>query len=407
MKKILLSLVLAAFAFSASAQEVSKEKTRWAGHTTNKFWYNWEISVGAGVGTAVRDMSGSSEGAFGDRLGFEGNISATKWFHPIIGARLQLQGGKFSNYPAGETNGELVKWPYIFVHADAMINLSNWIGGYREDRFYYAVPFIGFGYQAVDFTDSFKEKYGEGYNGAYATVFGLLNKLRVSKQFDINIELKAWLYREGDMPSMVGGDGGFGQSFSATVGFSYRFNKRGWDKAYTQSDLDVYVNEAQKLRDDLAAANAARVAAEEAAAQSKADADRALAKAQAAQKAADEAALRAAKAAEGIHATGNVIFFNYGTSQLTGTDKTRLALIADEIKAGDSKTVYTISGYADAQTGSKAGNKRVSANRAKNVYNYLVSCGVNRDQLKYDSFGGSVAPFPSNQKANRAAIINK
>lgn len=405
MKKVLLSLVLAAFAFSASAQEVSK--TRWAGLTTNKFWYNWEISAGVGVGTAVRDISGPSEGAFGDRLGIEGNISATKWFHPIIGARLQLQGGKFSNYAAGVENGELVKWPYVFVHADAMINLSNWIGGYREDRFYYAVPFVGFGYQASTFTDSFEKKYGEGCNSCYATVFGLLNKLRVSKSFDINIELKAWLYREAEMPKMVAASGQFGQSFSATVGFSYRFNKRGWDKAFTQKDLDVYVNEAQKLRDDLAAANAARIAAEEAAAQSKADADRALAKAQAAQKAAEEAALAAKKAAEGIHATGNVIFFNYGTSQLTGTDKTRLALIADEIKAGDSNAVYTISGYADAQTGSKAGNKRVSANRAKNVYNYLVSCGVNRGQLKYDSFGDTVAPFPSNQKANRAAIINK
>jgi len=404
MKKVILSLVLAAFAFSASAQDGSKEKTRWAGHTTNKFWYNWEISVGAGVGTAVRDVSGPSEGAFGDRLGFEGNFSLTKWFHPIVGARLQLQGGKFSNYPAADVNGKLVKWPYMFVHMDAMINLSNWIGGYREDRFYYAVPFVGFGYQATGFTDDFQEDYGGATNHGYAFTAGLLNKLRVSKAFDINIELKSWFFREGDMPEQVAATGRMGQAFSATVGLTYRFNKRGWDKAYTKSDIDVYMNEAQKLRDELAAANAAKAAAEEAAAQAKADADRSAARALAAQKAADEAAARAAKTAQGIHATGNVIFFNYGTSALTGTDKTRLALIADEIKAGDSKTVYTISGYADAQTGSKAGNRRVSENRAKNVYNYLVQCGVNRDQLKYDSYGDTVAPFKE-QKANRSAII--
>lgn len=41
----------------------------------------------------------------------------------------------------------------MFVHTDLMINFSNWAGGYRADRAYYAVPFVGFGYMAMDFTD--------------------------------------------------------------------------------------------------------------------------------------------------------------------------------------------------------------------------------------------------------------
>ena len=33
-----------------------------------------------------------------------------------------------------------MKDPYIFTHMDFMVNLSNWIGGERDDRVYYAVP---------------------------------------------------------------------------------------------------------------------------------------------------------------------------------------------------------------------------------------------------------------------------
>lgn len=400
MKKFLLSIALVAFAFTAFAQEeTSNEKLRWKGHLTNRFWDNWEISVGLGGNVAFRDLNSDGAGKFG----FEGNFSVAKWFHPIVGARVQLQGGQFTNSSAAL--GENVKWPYVFAHADAMLNLSNWIGGYRADRVYYAVPFVGFGYQASCFTNKYEEKYGDsGVNSAFAFTYGLLNKFRVGKRFDLNLELKGWLYPESDMSVLVHDNGRCASSFSATVGLTYRFNCRTWQKGYTKQELDVYVNQAQALRDELAAANAAKAAAEEAAAQAKADAARSEAKALAAQTAAEEAAAKAAAAVNGIHAQGNVIFFNYGMSQLTAGDKTRLALIADAIKADGG--VYTISGYADANTGSKAGNKRVAANRAKNVYKYLVSCGVNADNLKYDSFGDSVAPF-ENFKANRAAIITK
>lgn len=400
MKKILLTLTLVAFVFTAFAQEeTSNEKLRWKGHLTNRFWDNWEISVGLGGNVAFRDLNSDGAGKFG----FEGNFSVAKWFHPIVGARVQLQGGQFSN--SSYVDDAAVKWPYVFAHADALLNLSNWIGGYRADRVYYAIPFVGFGYQASCFSNKYQEKYGDqGVNSAFAFTYGLLNKFRVGKRFDLNLELKGWLYPEKDMPVLVSDGGRCASSFSATVGLTYRFNSRTWQKGYTKQELDVYVNQAQALRDELAAANAAKAAAEEAAAQAKADAARSEAKALAAQTAAEEAAAKAAAAVNGIHAQGNVIFFNYGMSQLTAGDKTRLALIADAIKADGG--VYTISGYADANTGSKAGNKRVAANRAKNVYKYLVSCGVNADNLKYDSFGDSVAPF-ENFKANRAAIITK
>lgn len=67
-----------------------------------------------------KDMPGS----FGDRLGFEVNVAATKWFHPVFGARLQLAGGRFRNI--SQLGGNTQRTPYMFVHTDLMINFSNW-----------------------------------------------------------------------------------------------------------------------------------------------------------------------------------------------------------------------------------------------------------------------------------------
>ena len=413
MKKLILGLVLAAFAVSAFAQET--EKRRWAGHTTNKFWANWEISAAAGVSVSTRD-------AFGDagRVGFSWNAGLTKWVTPIVGLRAQVQGDRLYNYQYADQGGNRYDWPSLFAHGDLMVNLSNWIGGYREDRAYYLVPFVGFGYLAQSYKDNdghvyAPKDYKEGavtaypHSCSYAASFGLLNKFRVCKQLDIDLELKGTMFPQKTMPSTVALCGkGAAFIWGATLGVSYRFNKRGWDKAYTKADFQKYIDEAAAMRDQLAAANAARAAAEEAAAKAKSDAERAAARAAAAEAEAAAAAARAAAAAKGVFAAGNSVFFNIGSAKLTSTDKVRLSLIADQIKENPN-TVYTINGYADKKTGTANINKKVSENRAKNVYNYLVSCGVSKDQLKYASFGDTVQPYGegANYKANRAAIIEK
>ena len=91
-------------------------------------------------------------------------------------------------------------------------------------------------------------------------------------------------------------------------------------------------------------------------------------------------------------------------SWLTPQEKTRLELIAERIKSGPSENVYRIVGRADQQTGTKAGNKRVAQNRAKRVYDFLVSKGVNPKQLTYEGKGNASDIFKV-QAANRAAVI--
>lgn len=400
MKKLILSVVVAAFAVSAFAQ--GTEKARWAGHATNKFWYNWEISAGAGVSLSTHDVFSG-----GGHAGLSWDASLTKWIVPIVGVRAQVQGDKLSNFNKA---GDRYEWPSLYAHADVLLNLSNWIGGYREDRAYYAIPFVGFGYLAQSYKSGIDDKLNNlpySSSQTIAGTIGLLNKFRVCKQIDINLEFKGTVFPASKVPATVYQGGRCEFMYGATLGISYRFNKRGWDKAYTKADFQKYIDEAAAMRDQLAAANAARAAAEEAAAKAKTDAERAAARAAAAEAEAAEAAARAAAAAKGVFAAGNSIFFNIGSAKLSATDKVRLSLIADQIKNTD--TVYTINGYADKKTGTATINKKVSESRAKTVYNYLVSCGVSKDKLKYASFGDTVQPYGegANYKANRAAIIEK
>ena len=250
MKKIYLTFLIAAFASAAWAQDTPK-KPSFAGFVSNGFWDNWEISVGAGAGTAF--SNGSNLKSFGDRIGFEGNFSLTKWVHPVVGLRAQLQGGWFNNYDPEKGK---MDWPYMFVHTDVMLNVSNWIGGYREDRAWYAVPFVGFGYMASNFTDKSQRDFGASTNQELAFTYGLLSKFRLSPAFDFNIELKGLLAKSELCPAQMNGQYLLG--FSATAGLTYRFNKRNWQRGvpgYTAADI-------QAFQDAVAASMAAAAALE-------------------------------------------------------------------------------------------------------------------------------------------------
>ena len=90
MRKIFLTVLLVAFASAAFAEGTPK-KPSVAGFVSNGFWDNWEVSAGFGTGTAF--SNGDNYGPRSDRFGFEGNLSVTKWLHPVFGMRAQLQGG--------------------------------------------------------------------------------------------------------------------------------------------------------------------------------------------------------------------------------------------------------------------------------------------------------------------------
>ena len=386
MKQFFLLLAATLIAVTASAQEQDHGKRVVEG----SFWDNWELSAGMGAG--MHTERGTGEGAFGQKLGFEGNFSIVKWVSPVVGLRAQLQGGRLSNYDL-ELGRE--RWPYLFAHGDVLINFSNLVGGYREDRAYYLIPFAGVGSIWANFTDKSQAKTGRGTLQDFALTAGLLHKFRLSPAVDFHIEMKSWLTNTSVLPIELKERSTWG--LSATAGFAYRFGRRGWDRvediAYTAEDLAVYRQAADKSAEALKATEEENARLKRALQEER---DRA-ARAEAA--AADAAAQPRVAEKE----ASTLILFSIGSTTLTKQEQLRLEQVAEMIKRGPQENRYKLEGYADKQTGTKALNERLAAERAREVYDFLVKQGVNPDVLSYEGMGEE-NPFPR-QETNRSVRI--
>lgn len=389
MKKLLLSIAIVAFSMgSVFAQENSAEKLRWKGIMNNGFWANWEIGVAGGVNGAQWQVMGTNELDKG-KMGWQAELSATKWYNPIVGSRVVVAGGQL-NKAKGATSSN-----FMTFTTDGIINLSNWIGGYREDRVYYAKLFGGFGGSIVDIDVETDDISGIG-TGFVAT-YGLINTFRVCKQLDINLELKGYTTPGRDLPAALKkGAGRIADVYSATLGLSYRFNKRDWNKAYSQEEIDAYLASIAALEASLADAHRNEGKLAERLAAQKAATDQALK---------DNEALRAELAKRKTSVVSSAaVFFNFDSARLTDRAKSSMQIIQETIAAAPKDQVFTIVGHADVKTGSAAYNQKLSEKRAKAVYDYLVAQGVNKDQLTWKGVGSTENIFPANN-TNRVVIV--
>lgn len=396
MKKRLLLLLIAATPLMSFAQEstalvVQEKNTSWSGYVTNRFWDNWFISIGAGG--EVYFGQNDSQGKFGKRIAPAFDFSVGKWIVPTIGLRAQVSGFKLRGYTydpnnmyvsSGPNNDGLFKqsWKQFNVHGDVLLNLSNWIGGYRYDRFYEAIPYLGFGIMhACTSAD----------NNVFTANAGLINKMRLSDAFDLNIEIRGSVFEK----KFAGEPGGKRANgiLTVTAGFSYKFKNREFkrnipvapvvmaeDIAWAATAKQLETTQAQ-LADQIAYNNQLnnelnRVKAEK----------------------------QAVKVEKEIIAAPRAIFFNINQANITAKDKVNLEYLAEQMKANPDKR-YTIVGYADKATGTPQFNLQLSQKRAENVYNVLTKeFGVNPNQLKVEYKGGVSDLFDGNS-LNRVAII--
>ena len=177
MKKVIFCISAFMMFLTAGAQE--NKKFRHANFETNRFIDNWEVSVGVGGQSFYRlhETPGLDLNE-GNKISFGFNVAAGKWFTPIFGARVQYQGISMTN--AVRATGAENNWNYHYIHADALINLTNWICGYKSDRFYNAVLIGGAGYGLSSSENM------EGVNNEMVMTAGLQNRFRLCKSWDAN-----------------------------------------------------------------------------------------------------------------------------------------------------------------------------------------------------------------------------
>ncbi len=313
------------------------------------------------------------------------------YFTPSVGARLMYGGlaargtglGKtpyVSGLPWVEgTNWYKEQFDLNYVHADFMWNLSNTFGGFRADRAWEFVPYIGIGYAFAKADDSSNEK-----TNSLAPTAGLLNKIRLSPRFDLNLDARFVFVKE-EFDGVKGGKGSLEYFTTASLGFSYYFKKRNapqfTEVVFDTSALD---NQISALQRDLEAARA-----------------------RAAQLERDLAAANNRPAREVVKTDFVLpelaIFFPLDRATLDEKEKINLGFIAEAMKKTPDKT-YTLFGSADKQTGSPVYNQGLSERRAQAVMDELIKLGVNRNQLRLDPQGDKEQRFGS-QILNRVVVV--
>ena len=386
MKKILLSLCVAVLACAAvSAQETATEKPRWKGVETNKFWHNWELSLGGGISHLDLNTRGGEPGKVGANTGWNINGALTKWFHPIVGVRVQGELGKFKNVPFDGATYK-VNTPYGYLHADAMLNLSNWIGGYREDRIYYAIPYLSFGYSNTCFS-----RNDLIANNEFAAGIGLLNKFRVTEYLDIQLDLRTWLL-PGDAVASRLQAGRFAPALVGSVGVAYRFNKRGWNVPVSEAEVDGYLKAIDGLKSDLKHANDNINTVNDKCAELE-DENAKLKKTIA----------PVAKAADVVNVE-TIVFFGKNEFEVSAYGQASLDKYIAAVKNADNN--ISVIGYADNTTGTKEYNQKISEKRAEAVKAYLVANGIDENRVEVKWEGCESLPFADGDaEVNRCVVI--
>lgn len=388
-------MALVAMVTGVEAQEYSP--MRWEGVYTNRFWDNWEISAAGGSSLLQITQKGGDPGKFIKRNSWNANLAVSKWFVPTLGMRLQVDAGEFRNYTHAVARGsenKLLKMPYLYVHGDILLNMSNWIGGYDPDRFYSAVSYMGFGYTAMSWTKDAKSPY----NGEYAFTTGLINKFRVTPRLDIELDLRSWLIAEKSLPQEIRGGGRFAVAMSASVGVAYRFNMRSWTPAYSQLDVDGYLLAIMTLEEQLIQRNAElkRVNTNLSALKSENETLRTNL---------SDCKTKGAVAPPVAVPAESVVFFAIGEAKLTDYAKATLDSCMAQLLSSDGSVVVT--GYADKETGSAMRNEQLSKERAESVTAYLVANGVAKERISTNWVGDTEPAFtsPDTPVVNRCVII--
>lgn len=380
----------------ALAQEWERPRA-WSGYETNRFWDNWEIAAGGGASMLqVERNIGDDPGKFFNRVGWNANISVTKWIAPVVGMRLRVDGGEFQNYSFDQPKygSGIFKTPYLYVHGDILVNMSNWIGGYRPNRIYSAVSYMGFGYTTMSWTD----RSAGSTNSEYAFTTGLLNKFHITPQWDIELDLRSWFFREGSLPAEIGSGNRVAVGLSASVGIAYRFNQRTWTPAYSQTDVDGYIAAIVGLEETLLAADAALISAAEELQALETDNKRLKSDLATAQSATQKAMVS--------HTVGeSVVFFTIGEATLSEYAHATLDNYIAAMR--DTTTPITITGYADKETGSAERNMQLSKERAENVTAYLTSKGIDGSRITTQWVGDTERAFttPTTPLVNRCVTL--
>ena len=358
MKKFMFLLAFAGFAMFANAQETTSEvvvPTKSKSVVTNSFGSNWFVGVNGGV-NLYNGVFMNGENIF-DHVSPALDVYVGKWHTPGFGWRIAYRGLNIQTYE------EWCHAAFMNYHFDAMFNLCNLIGGYKADRVWNVIPYVGVGWagrHAIKQNDNHNTMTSGVFTGTLSANYGILQSFRVAKRLSINLELAGSFFRNGF--SGLTGWSGHDMMWTATAGLTVDLGRVGWDNAPDVEALQgIYAGMIDGLQgqlDDALAAN------KEKQNQIKAleDANKAL-----------EAEAAKAKNVKPLSVSES-IFFDFGSSKIASKkEELNIKAYADAAKTAGAKV--KVVGFADV-VGSSEYNVKLSQARANAVAEVLKANGV-------------------------------
>ena len=99
----------------------------------------------------------------------------------------------------------------------------------------------------------------------------------------------------------------------------------------------------------------------------------------------------------------NNIFFDFGKSDLMNSSTAELKRLVSLLE-NNVNIVIKIIGYTD-QIGDEKSNQKLSEERAKAVYDYLISAGINQNRLSYEGKGELNSNKSGKLEENRKVVF--
>ena len=355
-KFIALSLLFAGACATVNAQEAENYYT--------KKWTD-NIFVGAGVGA----MSTLNDGL---NPTFNFNISVGKYITPTWGVRGQFS-GLWQKIGEQETGYKGDTKSFAELNFDAMLNVTNLIGGYNPDRtvdFYlFAGPTLNFA-KAIDTNMTINQDgtknttyNAHGLKTRVGATAGLGLGYNVNEKWAINLE-----GRFGITPSIFGDASDYRKAEGTarlTIGATYTFGGKKFVKGGEAKIVEKIVE--KEVIKEVPVEVIKEVIKE-------------------------------------IPASGAAaIFFKIGKAVISAEGMVNVKLMAKVIKDSPNAK-YKVAGFADKGTGSAKTNQTLSEKRAQAVYDALVAEGVNPNQLEKVAMGGTDPMFEKGY-LNRVVIL--
>lgn len=372
MKKItILALLCAIFSVSSASaqqQEVTYVEDPAQGYLFNKFKDNWFVTAEGGVNVFFSPNDVHRDVL--DRLSPAASIYAGKWFSPIIGLRAGVNWLKLKGLSEVGADGQpMVNGHYkqefheVGPVFDVMLNLTNWICGYKPGRKYNLTVYAGGGCY-FSFAPKYKangEKDGWSHmdDEILTARAGIINSFNVSDAVQLSLDIR-YSALDNHRDEIADTWNKSASNLQAYLGVTYLFPKREWNAPIVPVCPEP--ENCDALRARLQAADAKIAELEQ---QLKACLER-------------PAEVIVEEAEKAPLAT---IYYPINVSKLSDKDINVLDAVAEVMKSNPGQK-YVLTGWADNYTGNDQINTRLRKERVGGVEKQLIKIGVPAEQLE-------------------------